>query len=71
MPPRWKSRAIPEARGEIREVDGKRVQVRYREPPFPSVTANFEQWPTYAYDDRRPFPPPSRVPMPPIKGDPT
>ncbi len=71
MPPRWKSRATPEARGEIREVDGKRVQIRYREPPFPSVTANFEQWPTYAYMDTRQFPPPSRVPMPAIKGDPT
>ena len=28
-PQRWTSRAIPEARGEVKEIDGKRVQVRY------------------------------------------
>jgi len=61
---------IAEARGEIREVAGKRIQVRYREPPFGSITANFEQWPTYAYTDGRTFPGPTRVPMPPITGEP-
>ncbi len=66
--PPWKSRATPEGRGEIREVDGKRLQVRYKEAPFSGVTADFEQWPTYA--DARQFPPPGRVPMPAIKGDP-
>jgi sulfur-oxidizing protein SoxA len=64
------STATPEGRGEIREVDGKRIQVRYREAPFSLVTANFEQWSTYVAGDTRTFPPPSRVPMPAIAGDP-
>src|SRR6266850_6719314 len=57
-PPRWTSRAIPEAKGEVKEVDGKRVQIRYKDDAFSAVTANFERWPTYAYDDTRKFPPP-------------
>jgi sulfur-oxidizing protein SoxA len=65
----WKSRAIPEARGEVKEVDGTRVQVRYREEPFSAMTVNYERWPTYAYTDTRTFPPPARTPMPAIKGD--
>jgi sulfur-oxidizing protein SoxA len=69
-PQPWKSRAIPEAKGEIKEVDGKRVQARYKEAPFSGVTANFEKWSTYAYDDAKKYPPPSRAPMPAIKGDP-
>ena len=69
-PPRWTSRAIPEAKGEVREVDGKRVQVRYKDDAFSAITANFEQWPTYAYDDTRKFPPPNRISMPVVKGDP-
>ena len=68
-PGQWTSRAIPEARGEVKEFDGKRVQVRYREEPFSGVTANFEQWPTYAYTDTRTFPPPKRTSMPAVKGD--
>lgn len=66
----WKSRATPAARGDIREVDGKRVQVRYKEEPFTLFAENFEKWPTYAYSDRRTFPPPSKVTMPAVKGDP-
>ena len=69
-PSGWASRAIPEARGEIREIDGKRVQIRYKDDAFSPITANFERWPTYAYDDKRKFPPPSRVSMPTVKGDP-
>src|SRR3989454_1691926 len=69
-PPRWTSRAIPEAKGEVKEVDGKRVQIRYKDDVFSAVTANFEQWPTYAYSETKKFPPPSRVPMPGVKGDP-
>jgi len=69
-PSRWTSRAIPEARGEIKEIDGKRVQIRYKEEPFSGVTANFEQWPTYTYSDTRIFPRPSRVPIPGVQGDP-
>src|SRR2546427_1134459 len=69
-PPRWTSRTIPEARGEVREIDGRRTQTRYKEEPFSAVTVNFERWPTYAYTDTRSFPPPNRVPMPGVKGDP-
>ena len=69
-PPRWTSRTIPEARGEVREIDGRRVQIRYEEEPFSAVTVNFERWPTYAYTDTRTFPRPSRVPMPSVTGDP-
>jgi sulfur-oxidizing protein SoxA len=69
-PPPWTSRATPEARGDIREVDGKRVQIRYTDAAFSAVTANFEQWPTYAYTETRKFPPPSRIAMPGVKGDP-
>jgi len=67
---RWTSRTILEARGEVRQIEGKRVQIRYKEEPFSGFTVNFEQWPTYAYTDTRTFPPPSRVPMPGVKGNP-
>src|SRR5437660_12562379 len=56
--PRWTSRAIPEAKGEDREVDGKRGQVRYKADALSAITANFEQWPTSSYDDTRHCPPP-------------
>lgn len=64
------SRTTPEARGEIREVAGKRIQVRYGEEPFSLVTGNFERWPTYAYTDTRKFPAPGRTAMPAMQGDP-
>src|SRR5207245_9168376 len=69
-PPRWTSRAIPEAKGEIKEVDGQRVQIRYKDEVFSAITTNFERWPTYSYNDTRKFPPPNRTPMPAVKGDP-
>jgi sulfur-oxidizing protein SoxA len=46
------------------------VQVRYNEEPFTLLTGNFEKWPTYAYTDTRKFPPPGKVPLPAVKGDP-
>jgi L-cysteine S-thiosulfotransferase len=67
----WKSRATAEARGDIREDAGNRVQLRYNEEPFTLFTGNFEKWPTYAYTDTRTFPGPSKIPMPAIKGDPS
>ena len=68
--PGWTSHAVAEARGEVREVEGKRVQIRYREEPFSTFTTNYEQWPTYSYNDTRVFAPPARVAMPDLKGDP-
>jgi len=68
--PAWQSRAIPEARGDMQEVDGKRVQIRYKSAPFTGVTGNFEKWPTYTYSDTKSYPPPSQVPMPAMEGDP-
>jgi sulfur-oxidizing protein SoxA len=64
---KWTSRAIPEARGEIKtEPDGKRVAVRY----WGWTTRDFD-FRTYAYDDPRPEPPIQRVAMPPgATGDP-
>jgi L-cysteine S-thiosulfotransferase len=67
--PRWTTRAIPEARGDIRtESDGRRVAVRYR-----GWTArDFARFRTYGYDDTRPDPPTQRVEMPVgLVGDPT
>jgi sulfur-oxidizing protein SoxA len=65
--PTWTSRAVPEARGEIKtEPDGKRVAVRYRGWP----TRDFD-FRTYAYDDRRPEPSIQRATMPAgVMGDP-
>jgi len=69
-PPSWTSRATAEGQGLVKVIDGKRMQIRYSALPFSLVTANFEQWPSYAYDDTRSFPAPRRVPMPPAQGDP-
>jgi sulfur-oxidizing protein SoxA len=67
--PRWTSRAIPEARGDIRtEPDGRRVAVRYRG----WTTRDFGRFRSYAYDDARPDPPVQRAAMPSgVTGDPT
>ena len=66
----WKSRAIPEAQGEVKEVDGKKMQVRYKEAPFSGVPQDWSQWRTYAYTDNRPEPPVQKVAMPKdVKGD--
>lgn len=70
-PGAWKSRAIPEAQGEVKEVDGKKVQVRYKEAPFTGVPQEWSEWRTYAYNDNRSVPQVSRVSMPTnVKGDP-
>jgi L-cysteine S-thiosulfotransferase len=66
--PRWTTRAIPEARGDVRvEPDGRRVAVRYRG----WTTRDFGGFRTYGYDDARPDPPVQRVAMPSgVMGDP-
>jgi sulfur-oxidizing protein SoxA len=66
--PGWTSRAIPEARGDVRaETDGRRVAVRYRG----WTTRDFGRFRTYAYDDARPDPPVQRATMPAgMAGDP-
>jgi sulfur-oxidizing protein SoxA len=63
-PGSWKSRAIPEAQGEVKEVDGKKMQVRYKEVPFTGVQRDWSQWRTYAYTDNRPELPAQKVSMP-------
>jgi L-cysteine S-thiosulfotransferase len=65
--PKWSSRALPEARGEVRtQADGKRVAARY--PGW--TTRDFERSPTYAYEDQRLEPAVQRVTMPTgIEGD--
>lgn len=69
--PKWTSRAIPEARGEVKPgPDGKPAQVRYREAPFRGVSQDWSPYRTYAYDDPRPAPPVSTAAMPAVKGDP-
>ena len=62
------SRAIPEARGEIRTLpDGKREAIRY--PGWP--TADFGVYRTFAYGDQRPELPVQRATaLPGITGDP-
>jgi L-cysteine S-thiosulfotransferase len=59
--PKWSSRAVPEARGELRtRADGERTAVRYSG----WTTRDFARDPTYAYDDERREPPVQRVTMP-------
>ncbi len=63
----WKTKAVPLSQGVIKEVDGKRTQVRY--PGF-RENRSFDQWPTYAADSPA-YPPPKKAQMPTgIKGDP-
>jgi sulfur-oxidizing protein SoxA len=68
-PPPWVSRAIPEARGDIRvQPDGKRVAVRYAG----WTTRDYGGFRTYAYDDTRPDLPVQKGAMPAgVTGDPT
>ncbi len=64
----WKSNAIPDSQGIVKEVDGKRIQQRY---PFGGFgTANFEQWPTFAADSPAYFPPKKGEMPKGVKGDP-
>src|SRR5512145_3262945 len=66
----WKSRAIPEAQGQVKELDGKKIQVRYKEEPFDRQQRDWSQWRTYAYNDNRPEPPVQKISMPKdVKGD--
>jgi sulfur-oxidizing protein SoxA len=59
--PRWTSRAIPQARGDVRaEPDGRRVAVRYAG----WTTRDFGGFRTYAYNDARADPPVQRGAMP-------
>src|SRR5260370_39515611 len=66
--PAWTSRAIPEARGDVRAgPDGRRVAFRYK-----GWTArDFGAFRTYAYGDPRPEPGGGRAAMPAgMTGDP-
>ncbi len=67
LPPApWVSRAIPEARGEIKILpDGKKAQVRYRRAPFTQVPQDWSDFRTYAHDDARPAPPVRTLPLHP------
>jgi sulfur-oxidizing protein SoxA len=66
-PPPWVSRALPEARGEVRVgPDGQRLAVRY--PGW--TTRDFAAFRTYAYGDTRPAPALQKPPAPAIAGDP-
>ena len=59
--PAWVSRAIPEARGEIKVgADGTRTAVRYAG----WTTRDFGAFRTYAYDDARPEPAPQLAAAP-------
>jgi sulfur-oxidizing protein SoxA len=59
--PRWATRAIPEARGDVRvAADGRRVAVRYRG----WTTRDYSGFRTYAYDDTRPEPAVQKVTLP-------
>ena len=61
-PPRWPSRAIPDARGDVETLaDGTHKARRYKGWP----TADFSRFRTYAYDDARPELPVQRATMPP------
>ena len=66
--PRWISRAIPEARGDVRvEPDGRRAALRYAG----WTTRDFGGFRTYAYDDALPELPVQRGVMPSgVAGDP-
>src|SRR4029453_14814150 len=59
--PKWTSRAIPEARGEVRvQPDGRHVAARYAGWP----ARDYSGFRTYAYDDMRPEPPVQKAAVP-------
>jgi sulfur-oxidizing protein SoxA len=66
--PKWESRAVAPARGEVRtSPDGRREQIRYKG----WTTRDFGAFRTYAYDDGHPELPIARVAMPGgLAGDP-
>ncbi len=64
----WATRASEPSRGEIKVVDGRRIQQRYAFGGF--GTANFEQWPTFAAGSPAYFEPRKGEMPKGIKGDP-
>jgi sulfur-oxidizing protein SoxA len=64
----WTTRAIPEARGDVRTLpDGRRQALRYRG----WTTQDFGAFPTYAYSDTRSAPPVQQATPPAgVSGDP-
>jgi sulfur-oxidizing protein SoxA len=66
--PAWTTRAVPEARGDVRTLpDGKRQAVRYKG----WTAADFGKFRTYAYADTRPDVPVQRAALPTgVAGDP-
>src|SRR5213079_2668134 len=59
--PGWTTRAIPEARGDVRPAaDGGRVALRYKG----WTTRDYGAFRTYAYDDARPEPAVQKTAMP-------
>src|SRR6266513_1016213 len=66
--PGWTTRAIPEARGDVRPAaDGGRVALRYKG----WTTRDYGAFRTYAYDDARPELPVTRIAPPAgVTGDP-
>ena len=63
----WETRAVPLSQGQIKEVGGKREQVRY--PGF-RESRSFDKWPTFARDSVEYFPPRKGVMPAGVKGDP-
>jgi sulfur-oxidizing protein SoxA len=69
--PKWESRAISDAQGVVKIVDGKPMQQRYKSGGFARQKEDFSQWRTYAYDDDKSPPPVVTASMPKnLKGDP-
>ncbi|MBM3390709.1 MAG: sulfur oxidation c-type cytochrome SoxA [Betaproteobacteria bacterium] len=64
----WKTNAIPQSQGIVKEVDGKRIQQRYPYGGFGTV--NFEKWPTFAANSPAYFPPKKGEMPKDVKGDP-
>lgn len=69
-PSNWQSRAIPPSQGVVKEVNGKRVQVRYPWGGFGRAKGNYEKWPTHAYGSVAYFAPKTAKMPTGIKGDP-
>ncbi len=67
----WQSRATPESKGIVVEIDGKRQQMRYGWGGFARVKGNYEQWPSHSYSDITRYPAPAKAVMPTgLVGDP-
>jgi sulfur oxidation c-type cytochrome SoxA/sulfur oxidation c-type cytochrome SoxX len=67
----WQSRATPESKGSVVEIDGKRQQIRYGWGGFARISENYEQWPSHSYSDTVRYPAPTKAVMPAgLVGDP-